>query len=115
MDAVGELEFVKVDEEADGNIEELHVAQELRFVDGQDLLDGLGFDEDAAFNEEVESEGFLTRCPLVVDRDGFLRRAGEVSEFHFPHQAPLVDRLEESGTLVTMYLDGPADDDLGEG
>ena len=38
-DAVGEFWFVEVDEEAEGDVEEFHVTEELGFVDREHLFD----------------------------------------------------------------------------
>jgi hypothetical protein len=38
-DSIGEFLFVEVDEEAKGDVEELHVAEELGFVDREHLFD----------------------------------------------------------------------------
>ena len=114
MDTIDELQFIEVDQEADGDVEELHVAEELGFVDGEDLLDGLGFNKDAIFNQEVETERFFAGGSFVVDLDGFLRDAVQLADFHFAHQAPLVDGFEEPGTLVAMHLDRSTDNGFGE-
>ena len=44
MHAVCELQFVKIDEQPDWNIEQLEVAHELRLMDRQHLGDRLGLD-----------------------------------------------------------------------
>jgi len=39
---------MEIDEQSDGDVQQFHVAQELRLVDWQDLFHGLGFQEHAA-------------------------------------------------------------------
>jgi hypothetical protein len=59
VDSINQLHFVEVDEQSEWNVQELHVAQKLRLMDGQDFLHRFEFDEPAAFDEHVESERFI--------------------------------------------------------
>ena len=113
MHAVGEFEFVEVDQKPDRNIEELHIAEELRLVDGQDLRHSLDLHQYRIINEKVEPENFFPNESFVFDGHLFLRGAGKPSEFEFLRQAPFIDRLDKARTLVSMHLDRSRDDVFG--
>jgi len=58
---------VKVDKQSDGYVQQLQVAQELRFVNGQQAFDCLRFHQNAALDENIESKRFTPRKALVTD------------------------------------------------
>src|SRR5262249_40585493 len=53
--AIRDFHFVKIDEQAEEHIQKFHVAQELRFVNGQDFLNRFGFNKDAALDQQIET------------------------------------------------------------
>jgi hypothetical protein len=106
--------FVEVDEEADRDVQELHVAEKLGFVDGKHLFDRFEFDQEAVFDEEVEAEWFFEGVALVLDEDGLLVDAGDFAEIEFAAQALFVDGFDEAWALVAVDFDGRADDFVGE-
>ena len=80
MDSVDESHFVEIDEKANRNIHEFHVAEELRLVDRKDLLDGFGLNKNAVLNEHVESERFVTGKPLYwISTDFWLIQSSSLS------------------------------------
>jgi len=105
---------MEVDEEAYGNIQQLHVAEQLGLVDGENGLDRFDFDQDAVVNQQIEAERFLTGEALVFDDDLLLADGGKASKLKFPGQTPFVNGFHQSRPLVTMHLDGRADDRLGQ-
>ena len=64
MHAICELQFVKINEQSDGNVEQLEVTHELRLMEREHLGDSLGFDQNAAFNQNIETEGSSRVNPL---------------------------------------------------
>jgi hypothetical protein len=64
---------VIIDEQTQGNVEELHIAQELGLVDREDLFDALAFHEKATVNEDVEAKGLIEYHSLVLHTDDALR------------------------------------------
>ena len=72
MNARSELQFIEIDDETDGDVEQFHVAEKLGFVNGEHLDDGFRFDENAVFDEEVETQRFFSGEPFVVNNDGLL-------------------------------------------
>jgi hypothetical protein len=73
VDSVFEDEFAIVDQKSEWDIEEPHVAQKLGLVDGEDLLDALVFNEDAAIDQQVKAQRLFERDSLVFDPDDPLR------------------------------------------
>lgn len=72
MDSIDESHFIEVDEKPNRDIEELHVAQKLRFVNGKDFCHRLGFDEYASFDKYIQSKIFLFNKALVGNFDRIL-------------------------------------------
>jgi hypothetical protein len=105
VDACSEFHLVEIDEEADRNIQEFHVAEELCLVDGKDLLRGFHFDENTTLNENVEAERLFAGEAFVLDLHALLADAVELAEFQFLQQAPLVDGLDKSRAFVTVDFD----------
>jgi hypothetical protein len=68
-DAVGAFGFVAVDEQADRDVEQLHVAQKRTFVNGEDFPDGLRFDENTALHQEIKAERLIADKGFVGDRN----------------------------------------------
>ena len=55
-DAIGHLHFMKIDEQSKRHIQQLHVAEKLGFVDGQNLLNCLHFNQDTGLDQYVEAK-----------------------------------------------------------
>ena len=70
--AVFEDGFAKVENEADGSIEQPHVAEKLCAVHGQDGFNHLVFHNQAFFGVNIQSQGFFKGESFVFDRDGQL-------------------------------------------
>jgi len=54
MHSVDEFYLVKVDQQCDGYIENLHVAHDLSLMNWQDLLNGLRFDKHTSLDQHIE-------------------------------------------------------------
>ena len=68
-DAIRELRLVEVDDETDRDVEQPHIAEELRLVNGQNLLRTLEFEQQAVIDEHVKAQWFLEHEALVLDFD----------------------------------------------
>ena len=62
--AACELQFVKIDEQSDRNIKQFEVAHKLRLMYGQHLGDRLGLNQNAVFDQNIETERFFPKNPL---------------------------------------------------
>ncbi len=69
LNALCHLRFVEIDQQPKRNIEQFHVTQQLRFVNGENLFDSLCLHENAIFNEDIKSQRFLARESFVFDDD----------------------------------------------
>jgi hypothetical protein len=74
---------VEVDHEPERHVEQFHVAEELRLVDRQDFLNGLGFNQQTAVYEQIESERFLSTESFVLQSNHLLIAAREAAQFQF--------------------------------
>jgi hypothetical protein len=74
---------VEIDQQADGNVEQFHVTQKLRFVNGKTLLNAFGFDQDASFDTHVKSQRFFAREALVIDDNRLLANAIKFAQTEF--------------------------------
>jgi hypothetical protein len=102
VDAVFEADLVEVDEEAEWDVHEPHVAEKLGAVDGENLLNGFELDEEGVGDQEVEAEGFLEGDAFVFDSDDLLAAGRDLTEFEFSLEALFVDALDETGTFDAM-------------
>ena len=68
MDAVNEFYLMKVNEQSNRDIEQLHVAEKLDFVDGQHLLNRFELQQQAALHQDIEPERFLENESLYSIR-----------------------------------------------
>lgn len=112
--SIDELERMEIDQQPHGHIKQLHVAQELGFVNRKDGLHGFDLDEGTTCNEHIEPERLVAGETLVRDSNQTLILGGEMSEFQFAQEAPLVDRLHQARALVFVNFDCGPDYLLGE-
>jgi hypothetical protein len=82
-------------------------------VDGEQFLHGLDFDDDGVFDDEVEAVRGVEGDALVSERDGALALEADRAKRQFVREALFVDRLEEAGPQVAVYLDARANHGLG--
>jgi hypothetical protein len=75
VNTVGQFHLMEIDEQPKRDIQQFHVAQELCFVDGQNLLHGLCFYHHTPFHQHIESQRFLSREALVFNHHEFLAHA----------------------------------------
>jgi hypothetical protein len=101
---------VEVDEEPDFRATEFQVRQDLRFVDRQQLGDGLHFDDDAAFDEEIDSVACVNRHFIVDDRKQCLGFDGEPGVLKLVCQTHPVGPLQKTWTQTGVHAIGESQD-----
>src|SRR5262245_50485809 len=107
--SIGQLQLVKVDDQTKRNIQELHVTQELRFVDRQDFLDTFEFQQEATLSQNVEAQWLFKHETFVFDPDQALVDCGYLAQLQFAHLAPLVNALDQTRPFKPVNLNGGAD------
>jgi hypothetical protein len=63
---------MEIDEQSDRDVQQFHVAQQLRLVDWQDFFHGLGFHERATLHLQIEAQRLFPREPFVFNRHELL-------------------------------------------
>ena len=58
---------MEVDQQTEGNIEKLHVAEELRLAHGMKRFDGLELNQQTVLHKEVAAQGILEDQAFVFD------------------------------------------------
>jgi len=114
VDTIHQLQFMEVDQEAYGDVQQFHVAEQLRLVDWQDLLDRFEFEQQAAFDQNVKAERLFEDKSLVFDFDNALVDGGQLVEAQFAEEALLINAFDQARPLETMNLDGGADDGVAQ-
>jgi len=71
-DTIYDSHFMEIYEQAQRNIQQFHVAQQLRLVDRKNLLSGLYFYKHTPLDQDIKSKGLLTAKPFVFDDNDFL-------------------------------------------
>ena len=74
---------MEIDEKSDRDIQQFHVAQQLRLVDWQDLFHGLGFHEHAALDQQIEAQRLFSREAFVFNRYELLANTFQPAKFQF--------------------------------
>jgi hypothetical protein len=100
---------VKVDDQAQGHVEQLHVAEADGLVDGQNSFDRFDFDKEATTRKHVEPERLLELQALVLDLDLLLCHGRDASQLKLSGQALFVNAFQKAGTEYSMNLDCRSD------
>jgi hypothetical protein len=93
MDTVFEHDLVEIDQQTQRLIREFHVAKQLRFVDGKDLLDSFKLNNQAIVNQDVKRSGSSKTKPLYRNDQCVLCR--HISQLAFPAYAFVVNGLQQ--------------------
>src|SRR5438477_3854260 len=72
VDAIHQFKLMEVDQEAYGDAQQFHVAEQLGLVNRHDLLDRFEFEQQAAFDQNVKAERLFEDKSLVLDFDNAL-------------------------------------------
>jgi hypothetical protein len=115
FDPFFEPSFVEVDQETPGDSRELHVGQELGFVDRQDPLDRLDPDDHQAGDEDVDAKVAVQRSALVSDGEQRLPFEGNPTLLELVAEAPFIDRFEQSRPQDAVDLDRRSDNRFRHG
>jgi hypothetical protein len=83
-------------------------------VNGLDSLDSLYLDDDSSLNEQIDTISSAYMYALVNKRHRLLTFDRETSFDQLEAQTCFVSGFEQSGPKFAMYLDGGADDGLGD-
>jgi hypothetical protein len=81
--SVRDFPLMEIDEQSDGDVQQFHVAQQLRLVDWQHFFYGLGFHEHAAFHQQIKAQRLFPREAFVFDRHEFLADTLQPAKFQF--------------------------------
>lgn len=85
---------MEIDQKRQGNVQELHVTDDLGLVNRQDFLHGFEFQEQTALNQYAKLQCFLEANAFVLNGDLLLSGGANPSKFQFVHQAFLVDAFQ---------------------
>jgi len=97
---------VKVQEQADWNVQPLHITEQLGLVNGQYLLHRLELQQEAILHQNVASQCLLKDQPFLFNFHQALIDGLDLTQAQLAHQAPLVDALQQARTFDPMNLDG---------
>jgi hypothetical protein len=100
---------VEVHHQSQRDVQELHVAQKLGFVDRMHFLDGFDFDQEAVLDEQVESQFFDEHEAFVINLDLVLLLDGEAAQFQLATQSFFVDAFQQAWTEDAVDFDAGAD------
>lgn len=103
----------KVEEEAVVDAGGGEVVDELGFVAGVEVADGLEFEDEAAVDDDVRLV-MPDADAVVTDVEGDLFLSGEVLFGEFQEEGVLVDFFEEAGAEAGVDRHGGADDGMGQ-
>ena len=93
-DPIGNFLLMKIDEQPNRDVQQLHVAQKLGLVDWQNFFHGFGFYEHTALYQNIESQGLFSRETFVFYRNEFLADVRQTAQAQFLEKTPFIDRLD---------------------
>jgi hypothetical protein len=114
MQAVVQQNGVEVHQQGYLAAAQAKVGARLRFVDWQDALDSLEFQEDRLRYDDIGEVTLVQVGVFVDDSKRDLALEFEVGMLQFPTAAVVLDGLEQTGTRCAMQLDGEADYAVGQ-
>nr|WP_254054142.1 hypothetical protein [Singulisphaera sp. GP187] len=100
---------VEIQEEAEANLAEFQVRQELRLVDRGQSFDGFQLDEEAFRDDDIHDVITIKRDILVMDRELLLPLKQDVVLPQFITQTFFLRRLQQSRPEHSMNLDCRSD------
>jgi hypothetical protein len=112
MDPIYDPELIEIYEQSHRNIHQLHVAQQLGFVNRKNFHDRLRFDQYTPFHQNIETQILIFDESFVVNLDRPLAYVGKLSKFQLFCKAPFIDRFDQSGPLVAMNFNRCTNDFL---
>src|SRR5436853_946778 len=106
MHPVDQFHLMEINDKTERNVEQLHVTQKLGFMDGQDFLNCLQFEQQTTFDEHVKSQGLLEHEAFIFDPDDTLVDGSHISQAQLAHQTLLVNTFDESGPFQSVDFNG---------
>jgi hypothetical protein len=107
-DAIGQLQLVKIDDQSKWNVHELHITQELGFMNRRDLLHTFKFQQKAILDQNVEAEWLFKHQPFVFDFYNALIDGGTVAQMQFAHETLLINAFDQTRSFKPVDFDGGA-------
>ncbi len=93
---------------------QLQISEKLGFVDREDVLYALQFQNYSIVNNQIEAISAVQLDALYSTGSGTWRCKCEPPQVQFAAQALFVSRFEQARTKRTMYFDGGSNDLLSE-
>ena len=109
MNAVHQFHFMEVDEETNRHVEQFHVTEQLRLVNGNNFLNGFQLQQKAILDEQVKTQRLLEDDTFVLDLNRTLVYSAKLVQAQLSHQALFVNALDESRAFKPMHFDGGPD------
>jgi hypothetical protein len=105
---------IEVHQQRDVAAAEAKIRARLRLVHRQDALDGRGFQENGAGDDDVGEVALVLAHVFVNDGEGNLVLEFQVGVLQLPAKAVAIDRLEQSRAELAVHLDREANDAVGQ-
>ena len=106
MDAVHQFKLMKIDQKANRNVQQFHVAEQLGLMNRQDFVDRLQFEQQAILDQHVKAQRLLEDEPLVLNFDDALIDRSHLTQAQFAPEALFINAFDEAGPLETVNLNG---------
>ena len=114
LHAVDEAVASEVDEQADGQLQEPEVGEQLSLVNGRRAFGAFELDGHAALDQEVDAEAEFDFCPSVLEGHEELPLDAYPAAGELGGQEFLIGRFEEAGAEVGVDADRRVDDVGGD-
>src|SRR6266498_5033691 len=99
VDAVHEFKLMEIDEKANRNVQQFHVAEQLGFMNRQDFLDRLQFEQQAILDQNVKAQRLLEDESLVFDFDDALIDRCHLTKAQFAQEALFINAFNKAWPL----------------
>jgi hypothetical protein len=100
---------MKVDQQAERHIKQLHVGKKLGFVNRKDFFHRFDFNDKATIHENIEAQGFIELQAFVIDEDRSLLNCRDALQNELTHHAFFINALDQARTFESMHFDGRSD------
>ena len=97
---------MEVDQESQWDVQQLHVADELRLMNRRDFPHSLQLYQQTRFDQDVELQALLKHDTLVLDPDVLLFDGAKALQLEFAHEAFLIDAFQQPGPEGPVDFDG---------
>ena len=90
--------FVEVQQQTEGQAADAQIGEQLRLMQGQNLLYGFDFEHERLFDDDVDFQVAVDGFAFVEDRQFLLPDEVDAREGKFMAQTCFVDGLKQSGS-----------------